>query len=97
MSNWRDSWKAFRADEPGRRFTRRHERMRSASRGAVRRALWIALGGGLVIVGLVFMPLPGPGFVPLGIGLALLAGESRRIASWLDRAEVRVRGWLRRG
>ena len=52
------------------------------------------LGLVLVAVGIVFGPLPGPGFVPALAGLALLAGESQRIATSLDRAEVKVRRWL---
>jgi hypothetical protein len=56
--------------------------------------LRVAVGIVLVALGLVFGPLPGPGFVPALAGLALLAGESQRIATSLDRAEVKVRSWL---
>jgi hypothetical protein len=92
----RDSWHAFRRDAPGERFARRHQRLNQQRRGPAGRLLRSALGVVLVFVGLIFLPLPGPGFVPLLIAGALLAGESRRVARTLDRAEVRVRGWLRR-
>jgi hypothetical protein len=90
--SWRDLWR----DAPGRRFVRRHERLRGRERGPAGRVLRGALGAVLVVVGLVFMPLPGPGFVGVLMGGALIAGESIRVARWLDRAELRVRGWLDR-
>lgn len=83
-------------DEPGRRFVRRYERLRGNPGGVARRALRAVLAVLLIAVGIVFLPLPGPGFVPLALGAALLAGQSRGVAAWLDRAELRVRRWLRR-
>lgn len=91
-ASWRDFWHAA----PGRRFTLRYERLRRPGRGPVGRVLRAMLGALLVLVGIIFMPLPGPGFVPALAGAALLAGESRAVAAWLDRAELRVRGWLGR-
>lgn len=55
------------------------------------RALRLMLGVLLCLVGLVFVPLPGPGFLVVAAGAATLAGESRRLAQRLDRAEL----WLR--
>jgi hypothetical protein len=60
------------------------------------RVLRSSLGVVLILIGLVFMALPGPGFVPAFAGLALLAGESAAMARALDRAELRVRRWLHR-
>lgn len=90
--SWRDLWR----DAPGQRFARRYQRLRGEGRGPVGRVLRAILGALLVVVGVVFMPLPGPGFVGVLIGGALLAGDSLRIARWMDRAEVRVRRWLGR-
>jgi hypothetical protein len=89
--SWRDFWRA----EPGERFARRHQRLGERARGPARRLLRIVAGVALVALGLVFMVLPGPGIVAALAGLALLAGESRRIAGWLDRAELKIRGRLR--
>lgn len=96
MTGLREAWREFRHAAPGQRFAERYERLNHGDRGVAGRVLLIAVGVVLVAVGIVFMPLPGPGFVPVLIGFALLAGESRRFAAWLDRAELRVREWLRR-
>jgi hypothetical protein len=88
---WRDFWR----DPPGQRFARRYERVSGDGRRAPARLLRGLLGIVLLLVGVVFMALPGPGFVPAFAGLALLAGESQRLARALDRAELTVRRWLR--
>jgi len=92
-ASWRDFWRAA----PGKRFALRYERLHRSGGGSVVASVlrWIA-GIVLVILGIIFMPLPGPGFVPVLAGFALLAGESLRVATWLDRAETRVRSWLHR-
>jgi hypothetical protein len=90
-ASWRDFWR----DAPGQRFARRHERLNGGARHPAGRVLRAMLGVLLVLVGLVFMALPGPGIVPVLAGLALLAGESRRLAERLDRAEVKVRSWVK--
>lgn len=38
---------------------------------------------------------PGPGFLVLLIGAAIIAGQSRRLARALDRAELRLRRVVR--
>ena len=96
MSDATSSWRAFWRDEPGRRFTHRYQRLRGNGDGLAGRVLRAVLGVVLVILGVIFMPLPGPGFVPLLAGAAVLAGLSAGLAGWLDRAEVRVRRWLGR-
>lgn len=90
------SWNSFWRDAPGRRFTRRYERLRERGHHPLWRALRGLLGVALILVGAVFMVLPGPGIVPVIAGLALLASDSSRIARGLDRAELAIRGWLER-
>ncbi len=90
----KSAWREFWHDVPGQRFGHRYERLNTRDHSTLGRVLRMALGIALIALGLVFGPLPGPGFVPTLAGLALLAGESRRIAAALDRAEVKVRSWL---
>jgi hypothetical protein len=94
----REEWKAFRRDEPGQRFTGHYRRLRES--GSIKvRVVGIALGAVLVAGGVVLLFMPGPGLLFLVFGLALLAGESKTLAGWLDRAELPVRrvlGFLRR-
>ena len=89
-------WHAVRADAPGTRFRKRHERRRKERKSAAVRVGWTALAVVLVLVGIVAMPLPGPGFIPLGLGVALLAEESLWLARAADRTEVAVRRLLGR-
>jgi uncharacterized protein (TIGR02611 family) len=96
MTEITEAWQGFWRERPGQRFAQRYARQRRRHAGPLRRAARMATGVVLVIVGVIFLPLPGPGFVPILLGGAMLAGESLRIARALDRAELRVRHWLRR-
>ncbi|HLS92482.1 MAG TPA: TIGR02611 family protein [Microbacterium sp.] len=56
------------------------------------------IGGVLAIGGLVLVPLPGPGWLVVFAGLALLATEfgwAKRLAHWLKRQLDRFWGWWR--
>lgn len=96
MTDFRKQWHAFRRAPPGTRFAERHRRLHGAESSLALRVLRAGAGVVLMLLGVIFMPLPGPGFVPLLVGAALLAGESLGMARFMDRAEVRVRGWLKR-
>lgn len=86
----RGEWRRFRDDVPGRRFSNYRRRMHA--RGSrVLRACGIVCGLVLVAAGIAMCFLPGPGVVTILLGLALVGGESRRLAGWLDRLEP----WLR--
>jgi len=69
--------------------------------GSVFQIVDTCLGLGLVVGGLIMVPLPGPGWIIVGLGFALLAGESERVARFMDRQErvLRIvgsktrRGW----
>ncbi|HEY8142864.1 MAG TPA: PGPGW domain-containing protein [Kofleriaceae bacterium] len=87
----RHEWRRFKDDEPGRRF--RHYRTRLHQHGSrALRILGIAAGLLFILAGIAMCFLPGPGAVTILLGLAMLGGESRRLAAWLDRLEP----WLRR-
>lgn len=87
-------WKDFFRDRAGERFKHRYERTKNY--GPLRRWLTLLGGGLLVVVGLILMPLPGPGILIAAFGGAVMAGQSLRIARWLDAVEVGVRRLLRR-
>ncbi len=82
------SWRRLKQSEPGRRFQDRYERNRAPDSPRLAR-----VGGALVLalLGLVMLVTPGPGLAALGVGLALLAGEFRAVARFLDWTELRLR------
>jgi uncharacterized protein (TIGR02611 family) len=61
----------------------------------LKRVLLIFLGAVLAAGSLFLAPLPGPGFATIFLGLAILAGELRPAAQFLDWAEVRLRRFAR--
>jgi len=86
-------WKLFLSSPPGRRFHDFHERRKAQKdRGHAGKGLLI---GGIVItlLGLVLLPLPGPGSVVLAGGLMLVAAESTamaRVLDWMDKKRARL-------
>lgn len=91
---------AQRPDRPIRRMLRhvrgwvsRHPRLNVLYRVAVG-----VLGGLLSVAGLILVPLPGPGWLIVFLGLAILGTEfhwARRIAAWLKRQLDRFWIWWR--
>ena len=65
----------------------------------VKRFLIGAAGGAVLFVGLAMVVLPGPAFVVIPIGLAILATEFAWAKRWLDKAKQKfaaARGYARR-
>ncbi|WP_028080390.1 hypothetical protein [Solimonas soli] len=87
----RDSWRFLRSAPAGERFSRYHARRREGRRHAWAGALRLAGGVLTVALGIVLMPAPGPGTLIAAAGAALIAGESRGFAAFLDRLELRLR------
>lgn len=82
----------FRESEPGRRFQDRYYRRREGEKGHIAlRVFNIVLGSVLAIGSLVLAPLPGPGFLTVFLGLAIVAGELLYAARFLDWAELALR------
>jgi uncharacterized protein (TIGR02611 family) len=89
-----------RADQPVRRMLRRaragmtrYPRLEHAYRVAVG-----IVGGALTGIGILLVPLPGPGWLVVFLGLAVLGTEFRwakRIAAWLKRQLDRFWAWWR--
>ncbi|MGR0318234.1 TIGR02611 family protein [Agromyces sp. ZXT2-3] len=89
---------AERPDRPVRRWLRgirswidRHPRLRFAYRFGV-----AVLGGVIAVAGLALVPLPGPGWLVVFLGLAILGTEfawARRLAGWVKRLLDRFWAW----
>jgi uncharacterized protein (TIGR02611 family) len=89
---------AERPDRPVRRWLRgirrwidHHPRLRFAYRLGVG-----ILGGVIALGGLVLVPLPGPGWLVVFLGLAILGTEfawARRLAAWVKRLLDRFWAW----
>jgi putative transmembrane protein PGPGW len=90
----KQSWRSLQQGEPGGRFEERWRRKKPG--GLARKILVLGSGGIVFAAGVFFLPAPGPGTLLLVLGAALMAEESRWIARTLDRAELLLRGALRR-
>ena len=60
---------------------------RSAWRQSIFRMVRMGIGLGIVVLGIILMPLPGPGMLVVALGLAILA----RDVAWADRLLQKVR------
>lgn len=70
--------------------------MRAVARPRHERIARFLCGLVVILVGIVLIPLPGPGWLIAGFGLTLMAQESLHIAEFCDAVEVRFRGLARR-
>jgi uncharacterized protein (TIGR02611 family) len=85
-------WREFSESKPGHRFQERYRRRQQAGRGHILKRVFLIVFGAVLALGSLFLaPLPGPGFVTVFFGLAILAGELLPAARFLDWAEVRLR------
>lgn len=87
-----NAWRELRHGTPGRRFEERYQRSRQGPAcGALKK--WSLIAGGflLVLVGIIFLPLPGPGLLIIVAGALLMAQESRGAARLLDWLEAKTR------
>ena len=82
-------WQELKRGRPGHRFQGRYERH---TQGGVLRK-WLVIAGGvlLIVAGVVFLPLPGPGVLIILSGGLLMAEESLAAARALDWIELRIR------
>lgn len=87
----RESWEELKKGEPGERFERHYERRQEEHHGHMQTVLFIGAGVLTLAAGVFFLAAPGPGWLVLFIGGALIAQESRRAARVLDWIELRVR------
>lgn len=93
LESARGALHTLRTDRPGTRFAHAHEHFRIDNE---------ALRIGAILLGVLLMAaaaatfwLPGPNFVLVLVGLALIAAQSTAVAGLLDRAELSGRRWHR--
>lgn len=89
LAHVKQEWQLFKHDPPGERFCRHRDRMKHRSRKHAMIA--VAIGVLLEAIGFVLLFIPGPGLLAILFGLGLIASQSARLASFLDRVEVRAR------
>jgi len=85
----RKGWRELKQGKPGHRFRERYER--SPSTQGARKGATIGIGVLLVLAGIVFLPLPGPGIAIIVVGALLIAEESLSAARLLDWLELKAR------
>ena len=91
LEKLKQSWRDFEEGPPGERFQQRFKRHQQSRRGALSKSLFITAGILITVVGVFFLPAPGPGALILLIGAGLIAQEFLLAARALDWTELRVR------
>jgi hypothetical protein len=87
-------YRQFADDEPGERFLNMHDRWNRRTKSPVVNVLAVIVGLILIAGGFFLGLVPGaPGIVLGLLGFALIAARFRRLAVWLDWAEVKCRKW----
>ncbi len=91
---FKQTWRRFKAGNPGQRFQREFRRRHSAGRSPIQKALLIVGGLLLMAAGFLLLFIPGPGLVFLFVGGFLIAQQSLVAARVLDWSEIRLRKLL---
>jgi uncharacterized protein (TIGR02611 family) len=91
FSGLRKQWRDLTKIPPGKRFQNRNERRKERRRKPLLKAAYLVMGAALLIVGIVLMPAPGPGFLVAFVGAAMLAEESLLAARAFDWLELKLR------
>lgn len=89
------NWDELRRARPGERFRQWHDKQQRTARSWVR-PLYLGAAVVSLAVGIVLTVMPGPAVVFFALAGALIASQSTAVARFLDNAEVRIRGVLRR-
>jgi uncharacterized protein (TIGR02611 family) len=91
LKSMKSAWHRLKEAEPGHRFQQEYDHHRGSKKGGFARIISVGIGLLIVAIGIVGLPAPGPGFLVIALGGALLARESRVVARTMDWAEVRLR------
>ena len=88
------NWICLKQGKPGSRFLDCYKYKQDLRQkfGPIYRRIDISLGLATALFGLIMVPAPGPGWIIVFCGCALLAGESKNVARAMDRGEIYLRG-----
>ena len=87
----RTQWLYMKRARPGHRFQARYEHRRRQHASPLWKPLYLVLGSVLFLAGLVLLVAPGPGFLLIFVGAAMVAEESLSLARAFDALELKVR------
>ena len=92
------NWGFLKKGKPGSRFLDCYHYKQELRHkyGPIYRRVDIGVGLATTTFGLIMVPAPGPGWIIVFCGFALLAGESKGVAKAMDRGEVKLRGFRAR-
>ena len=82
-----EHWDQFRHYPAGERFERYYQSRHGAKRGAIKKISLMVLGSLCMIMGVIFLVIPGPGLLLMALGATLIARESLYISRVFDRLE----------
>jgi uncharacterized protein (TIGR02611 family) len=93
LARLRENGRRLKAGRAGTRFLDcfHYKQELRDKHGPIYRRIDIALGLTIAVIGLIMVPAPGPGWIIVFIGMALLAGESEKVAKLMDRGEQFLR------
>lgn len=93
----RDDWHDLQQGRPGRRFQDRYDRAAHARNSGswLKRAAKVTVGVVALVIGIAEVVLPGPAFLFIALGGAVLATQWRIAAVAMDWCEVNLRAVAR--
>lgn len=93
FDRFKKDWEALKASDIGHRFQDRYHRRRAKSLGKSKiwRFVIVLLGFFIIGVGIIFLFIPGSGWVIIIIGTGVIAGEFLTMAKLLDIGELYIR------
>lgn len=86
-------WDKIKNIPPGKRFQERYyyRKKKRKNRSQLEKIFLIVLGVAIIFVGMFLWFVPGPGWLTIFVGAAIIAGESLVVARFLDWVEIRLR------
>jgi hypothetical protein len=84
LKTLKEHWHIFKKAPVGERFERYYQSRHEAQRSLTKKILLIGMGAVVMLVGVFFLAVPGPGLVVLLLGAVLIARESLFVSRLFD-------------